>query len=434
MKSNILAIDHGTQSVRGLIFDPQGNLLAKSQIHIEPYYSRQPGWAEQDPNVFWQALCEACQTLWSTCDIPKDSIASVALTTQRATMLNVDEHGNPLRPAIVWLDQRRTENLKPIGGLWGAGFRLMNARDTVAYLQAEAEANWLRTFQPDIWQNTHKYLFLSGFLVHHLVGRFVDSVGSQVGYIPFDYKALDWSKSWDWKWQAVPVEQRKLPELVPQGEILGEITAEASEATGIPQGLPLIAAAADKSCEVLGSGGIHPHIGCISYGTAATLNTTHKKYVEVVPLIPPYPAAAPQRYSLEFMISRGYWMVNWFKNEFALREQRLAEEQGIIPEELFDELVAKVPPGSEGLILQPYWSPPPSKTRKPAVQSSDSTMCIPVPTFTGRSLKGLPTRYEMALNAPRNAARSRLLNCAWRVAAARVTPPCRLPQMYLVCR
>ena len=122
-------------------------------------------------------------------------------------MINVDQDGKPLRPAIVWLDQRRTQGLKPVGGLWGAAFKIAGASDTVAYLQAEAEANWISTHQPEIWASTHKYLFLSGFLTHRLTGRFVDSVACQVGYIPFDYKAQDWSKSWDWKWQAVPVKK-----------------------------------------------------------------------------------------------------------------------------------------------------------------------------------------------------------------------------------
>jgi len=77
----------------------------------------------------------------------------------------------------------------------------------------------------------------------------------------------------------------------------------------------------------------------------------------VVPLIPPYPSAVPGAYDLEVGIYRGYWMVNWFKNEFGLREEHLALERGIEPEELFDELVVKIPPGSQGLVLQPYWSP-----------------------------------------------------------------------------
>ena len=93
--------------------------------------------------------------------------------------------------------------------------------------------------------------------------------------------------------------------------------------TGLPAGLPLIASAADKACEVLGAGSLEPNVACLSYGTTATINTTHKKYIEIIPLIPPYPAAVPHAYNMELQIYRGYWMVSWFKQEFGLREQRI---------------------------------------------------------------------------------------------------------------
>jgi len=356
MPENLLAIDHGTQSVRALVFDPRGNLLHKSRVPIEPYYSTAPGLAEQDPEVFWNAVCQACQGLWAQ-GVDKSSLAAVSLTTQRSTVLNLDKDGKPLRPAIVWLDQRRTEGVKPVGGLWGLAFKLAGAAETVAYLQAEAEANWLQKHQPEVWAATHKYLLLSGYLTYRLTGRFVDSVGCQVGYIPFDYKKQDWEAAWGWKWQAVPVDKALLPDLVPVAAPLGVITPEAAAATGLPAGLSLIAAAADKATEALGAGCLEPHIACLSYGTTATINTTHKRYIEVIPLIPPYPAAAPGHYSFEIQIYRGYWMVTWFKQEFGLREQRLAAERGVEPEAMFDDLVRAVPPGSEGLVLQPYWSP-----------------------------------------------------------------------------
>lgn len=354
---NVLAIDNGTQSVRALLFDLRGNLLAKSRVRIEPYVSKAPGWAEQDPGVFWQAVCQACQALWQMPGVKKESVAGVALTTQRSTVINVDAEGNPLRPAIVWLDQRRTAGLKPVGGWWGLAFRLMGMTDTVSYLQAEAEANWLRTHQPEIWSRTHKYLFLSGYLTYRMTGRFADSVGCQVGYIPFDYKRQSWSRDYDWKWQAVPMSPDVLPELEPVAGVLGQITPEASSATGIPAGLPLIAAGADKACEVIGAGCLEPQIACLSYGTTATVNTTHRRYIEVIPLIPPYPAAVPNAYSLEIQVYRGYWMVSWFKREFGQYEQHMAKELGVDVESLFDDLVGTVPPGSLGLTLQPFWSP-----------------------------------------------------------------------------
>ncbi len=356
-KDLLLAIDNGTQSLKALVFDLEGQLLAREQIKFTPYYSENPGWAEQDPEVFWQALCQACQGIWSNHQIDKDRIAGVTLTTQRSTVVNVDKNGKPLRPAILWLDQRKTYGLPPVGGPWGVIFKLAGLTKTVAYLQAEAEANWIRTYQPEIWQNSHKYLLLSGYLTHKLVEKFVDSIGCQVAYIPFDYKRLRWSSKWDWKWRVLPFDPELLPEIMPPAQTLGTITTQAAKETGIPEGLPLIAAAADKACEVIGSGSLEPSIGCLSYGTTATINVTHKKYVEPIPLLPAYPSAVPEYHTVEVQVYRGYWMVNWFKEEFGHLEKQAARSQGVTPEALFDKLVDEIEPGSMGLMLQPYWTP-----------------------------------------------------------------------------
>jgi sugar (pentulose or hexulose) kinase len=354
----ILSIDNGTQSVRALLFDLHGNLVSKTQVHLTPpYYSEQPGWAEHKAEGYWQAVCVACQKLWSQTSIDKSQLAGVAVTTQRGTVVNVDRDGKPLRAAITWLDQRHTDQIPPISKWWQAAFKLARVDGTIDYFRREAEVNWIKAHQPDVWNKTHKVLLLSGYLNFCLSGRYADSVGSQVAYLPFDYKKHKWAGARDWKWQALAIRPDMLPELVNPGTIIGTVTALAAQQTGIPEGLPLVAAAADKACEVIGSGALEPHIGCLSYGTTATINTTTTKYLEVTPFIPPYPAAIPGAYSTEVQIFRGYWMVNWFKEQFGDREQALASEKGMEPEELFDRLVNAVPPGSMGLMLQPYWSP-----------------------------------------------------------------------------
>lgn len=353
----ILAIDNGTQSLRALLFDLQGNIIAKSQVMLEAYFSEQPGWAEHDVEEYWQALCKACQQLWQQTDIPKSAIKGVTVTTQRATMINLDKNGRPLRPAIVWLDQRRTDDVPPISGLWKTAFKLARVEGTINFFRGETEANWIKSNQPEIWAATDKYLMLSGYLNYRLCGRFIDSSGSQVGYIPFDYKGLNWAGKRDWKWQAMPVTRAMLPDLVAPGTVFSSISEEAALATGIPVGTPLVAAAADKACEVIGSGALEPHVGCLSYGTTATINTTRPRYLEVTPFIPPYPAAVPGFYSTEVQIFRGYWMVNWFKEQFGHLEKSVAANTGVAPESLFDDLVNSVPPGSMGLMLQPYWTP-----------------------------------------------------------------------------
>ena len=353
----ILAIDVGTQSVRALVFDAAGVLVAGARIPIEPYVSPHPGWAEQDPELYWRTLGEACRRVLAEPAVRRDAIVGLAVTSQRNTVVVTDGQGRPLRPAIVWLDQRRTRDLPFIGGVTGLAFRALGLRDTVGGFMADCEANWLRAHEPETWRSIAHYVLLGGFLVQRLTGRWVDSTASQVGYLPFDFKAQQWAKPGDWKWTAAPLDPAWLPELVPPTGRLGELTAAAALATGLPVGLPVIAAAADKACEVLGSGALTPDTASVSYGTTATINTTTPRYIEPIRFVPAYPAAVPGEWTTEIQIYRGYWMVEWFKREFGGREVTDAAARGIEPEVLFDDLVRAVPAGSMGLTLQPYWSP-----------------------------------------------------------------------------
>jgi sugar (pentulose or hexulose) kinase len=353
----LLAIDNGTQSVRALLFDSEGQLLARSQVSIEAYISREPGWAEQDPGYFWQSLCAACRGLWDQPGVDRTRIRAVALTTQRATVINLDRDGEPLRPAIVWLDQRRVASPPPMGGVFEKLIRLAGQGGTLDYLRSQAECNWIAIEQPQIREATHKFLLLSGFHTWKLCGRFVDALGAQAGFIPFDARRFRWPGAADWRWRAMALRREQLPDLVAAGAELGRITAEAARETGIPEGLPLIAAGADKACEVLGSGCLDPRTGALSFGTTATFNTCNTRYVEALPMIPPYPAAIPGAWNTEIMVQRGFWMLQWFLREFGLREEQEARLRGLPPQQLLDALLAETPPGAMGLTLQPYWSP-----------------------------------------------------------------------------
>ena len=281
----------------------------------------------------------------------------VSLTCQRTTVINLDKDGKPLRPAILWLDQRKAGIGKriPPWVRWGLG--LIRRRAFIENLVRECKSNWIQEHEPEIWEKTDKFLFLSGFLTHRLTGEYRDSSGNMVGYLPFDYKKQQWPRPEDFKWKIFPMDPSVLPVLVKPGALLGHVTPEATRQTGIPEGLPVIAAGTDKSCEVLGTACLTPDTACLSYGTTATLNTANDKYVQIRPFSPAYPCAVPDAYNTEVMVYRGFWLVSWFKEQFGLREMQLASQRNMAPEALFDELIKDIPPGSMGLTLQPYWSP-----------------------------------------------------------------------------
>lgn len=354
---HLLALDVGTQSVRALLFDPRGTLVAMGRVAVEPYVAPNPGWAEQDPEVWWNAIGEACRRLWADPAARPDAVAGVALTTQRVTIVVSDEDGKPLRPAIVWLDQRQTDDLAPIGGAWGLAFRAARVRETVARFQADCEANWIERYEPGVWRRIRRYGVLSSWLTARFVGRWVDSSAAQVGYLPFDFRRSRWAGRLDWKWQVAPFDRAWLPELVDPTEPLGELTSEGAAHLGVAPGIPMIASAGDKQAEALGAGAVTADVAALSFGTTATIGTTHRKYLEAIPLVPPYPAAFPGAWLVELQVLRGFWMVEWFKREFGADEIARGAALDVPPEALFEDLLAASPPGAMGLVLQPYWMP-----------------------------------------------------------------------------
>jgi len=353
----ILAIDCGTQSLRALLFSPTGDLLAKAQEMYAPYVSLQPGWAEQDPEIYWSALCKACSRLKRDHHDLFVRIAGVGLTSQRNSMINVDRNGACLRPAIIWLDQRKARPPFAARGLLKKGLRLIKMDDFVAGIQSEGKCNWIRQQQPRIWQATYKYLQVSGYLNYRLTGRFADSTASQIGHLPFNYKKMRWSRRLELGARLFPVEREKLPELVMPGDALGAVTPQVADQTGVPAGVPVIACGSDKGCETLGSGIIDQKTASLSFGTTATVQTTSRKYFEPIRFMPPYPAPLPGHYNPEVEIFRGYWMITWYKNEFAYQEVLEARDKGVAAEEILDRLLVQTPPGAMGLMVQPYWGP-----------------------------------------------------------------------------
>ncbi len=357
-EERILSIDCGTQSVRAIIFDNKGNPTAGNKIEIKPYFSKKPGWAEQDPEVYWQSACRAMRSVKESNPREWEKIVAIVVTTLRATQVFLDKNGEVIRPSILWLDQRKAKCENPLRFFDKIMFSLISMKRTVEIIRRQSPANWMKENEPQLWDKTYKYMLVSGFFNYKLTGKFVDSVASQIGLLPFDYKNQRWEESKNsWRWYVFGVEKEKLYDLVKAGSIIGGITKKAAEETGLKEGLPVIAGGSDKGCETLGNGCMDPTSANLSFGTTTTIQITSPNYFEPLKFMPPYPAVIPGNYNPEIEVFRGYWMITWFKKEFAQKEMEEAAEKHISAEELLNKKLNKIPPGSQGLILQPYWGP-----------------------------------------------------------------------------
>lgn len=352
----VLSIDCGTQSVRALAFDAAGSLRAASKVEYEPYFSSQPGWAEQDPELWSRSMVAACRGLLAGSPGIEKRIGAIAVTTQRDSMVCLGHDGMPIRPAILWLDSRKAPVLYHPDPLTRLGLALVGMEEAVRKTQQSGACNWMRTYEPEVWARTHAFVQVSGFINHRLTGELVDSVASQIGHMPFDYRNQRWAPAGHLNARMFPVERDKLPRLSPAGTVLGRLTASAARETGLPAGLPVVAAGSDKGCETIGVGVVDESSASLSFGTTATVQTTSRRYLEPLAFMPSYPAPIAGRFNPEVEIFRGYWMISWFKNQFAYQEVMEAQARGIPAEAMLDELLRSTEPGSHGLMMQPYWT------------------------------------------------------------------------------
>lgn len=349
----ILAVDVGTQSVRAIVFNRVGDQIASARTISKPYYSLQPGWAEVPAEQFWD---DTCYVLREVVDQLGDDIARVkamTITANRDNMIPLDENNQPLRDWLTWIDVRRTPEIIPILK------RTLKGNDKLIYLLKKpffdmiaprSKYNWIRVHEPNIYAKAKTYVTITGLLTYRLCGVFNDSLGMQVGYMPYEAKKQDWYKV-PAVYKILGVRRDQLDNIFPPGTKLGEITEKASKMTSLPVGLPLIAAAGDKMCEILGAGVFGPKQATISYGTMATIGTTITRYVEDSKLkFYTFPSCIPDAWNPEYNIYRGYWLITWFCKQYS-------KEQGM-PEFLnkMNKLAAEVPPGSNGLFVFPFWT------------------------------------------------------------------------------
>ena len=353
----LITIDYGTQSVRALVFDSNGQLITKSMRQVIPYNVPELGWAEQDANYCWQQVCEVLKQLWRESNITPSQIIGISLTTQRNCVIHLDREYRPLRPIIMWPDNRRAHKLPPFSPWWKVAFGVIGMTRRLNYFQGESECNWVVEHQPDVAEKTDKIGFLSAWLNYKLSGVLADSVASQVGYLPFNYKKRKWGMPWAWQWEAIDVTRNQMIDVIEPGEVLGQINEQAHAETGLTAGTPIISAGADKACETLTSGTASPNIASISLGTAATVSITQQEYKEAYRYLPAYPSLVEKSFINEIILQRGFWLLSHFIEQYGQEDVQEAQRLGIKTEEFICRKIVDILPGCNGLVVQPFWAP-----------------------------------------------------------------------------
>ena len=234
MRELILAHDLGTTGNKATLFDAAGHMLASVFVGYDTAYP-QAGWAEQDPADWWRAVCLSSQQLLERVGPPGAEIAVLSFSGEMMSCLPVDDGGRPLRTAIIWADQRADGEAAMLVDRVGAErtYQITGHRASASY--TAAKLLWVRAHQPEIYARTHKVLQAKDYAAYRLTGVYATDYSDASGTNLFDLRARRWSEE---MLGALEIPAEMLPPAHPSATVIGCVTREAAESTGLAEGTP----------------------------------------------------------------------------------------------------------------------------------------------------------------------------------------------------
>ena len=332
----ILAHDIGTTGNKASLFDDQGRLVASHTEHYPVHYA-QAGWAEQDPIEWWRAVTTSTRTLLAGARVDPAGIAAVTFSGQMMGIVPIDADGQPLRSAIIWADQRAVEEAETIATRCGPDnvYRRTGHRVSPAYLAAKIL--WVKQHQADLYRQARKFLCAKDFIAFKLTGRCATDYSDASGSNLFDLTQRAWSTELI---DAIGLDAELLPEVHASTEVLGEVTREASEATGLQIGAPVVIGGGDGACATAGAGVIAPGDAYCNIGSSAWIS-----FASAAPLFDPQ----QRTFTFHHLHPRLFTPMGTMQAAGGARDW-LAHLIGTAT----DEEMAHVPPGCDGVLFLPY--------------------------------------------------------------------------------
>ena len=338
----VIGIDSSTTATKAVVWDRDGRAVAEGRAEFALALPR-PGWHEQDPEDWWRSCVAAVTQALESGD--GADIEALCVTHQRETFACLDEQGRPVRPAIVWMDVRATDQVAALGS--EEIHRLTGKPpDTTPALY---KLLWVREHEPETLERTRWVVDVHAFLVHRLTGvwRTTTACADPLGLI--DMQRGDWS---DDLLARVGLARERVPALVAPGEVIGELSPAAAERLGLAAGLPVVGGAGDGQAAGLGANATRPGHAYVNLGTAVVAGTMTEDYAWHR-AFRTLTGAVPGTYLLETLLQGGTYTVNWFLDRIAVLDAP-GLGLGLRDVDVLETAAARLGPGSEGLLLVPY--------------------------------------------------------------------------------
>lgn len=345
----LLGIDVGTTGARALLVSPTGGVRGAAS-HDYRMATPAPGWAEQDPVDWVAGVMRAAREALIAAGQP--NVLAIGLTGQMHSLVLLDAHGQVVRPAILWCDQRTTAQCRQITAIVGAK-RLIELTCNPALEGFTApKILWVREHEPDAYSRTRQALLPKDYLRFVLTGDFVTDASDASGTLLLDVRHRRWSTE---MLAALDIPATWLPEVVESPVTTGRLTASMAAELGLPAGTPVVAGGGDQAAGGVGNGVVRPGIVSATIGTSGVV-FAHSAAVTLDPggRVHTFCHAVPDAWHIMGVTQGAGLSLRWWREQFAAAETATAQRLGTDPYTLITAEAATAPAGADGLHWLPY--------------------------------------------------------------------------------
>lgn len=382
----VLGIDMGTGGARVGIFDLKGNPIIFCGENY-PLYTPSSGRAEQAPDEWWEAVCKASRKAISTSGINPSCIKGMSLDTTCCTVLLSGDDMEPLRPAILWMDVRASEQAKRI---FESGHDALkyNGYGMVSAECLPAKALWIKENEPELWHKSTRFYECTDWLTHKLTGEYAASINCASAR--WYYNAHEGGYPVDF-YKKIGLEDlvEKLPKrVVPMGEVVGKLTKQAADELGLKEGIPVGEGGADAFVGVIGLNAVQPGKMALITGSSHLHIAQVRESIHVRGIWGSYPDCIVKGLQMTEggQTSTGS-IIEWFVKNLCGTVKENALEEGVSVYDLLNRDAERLPVGAEGLLALDFFQ----GNRTPYVDPDVRGM------FYGLSLNHTPAHMYRAI-------------------------------------
>jgi len=345
-----IGLDIGTTSTIGILIAPPGKVLASAARPVT-FSSPHPGWAEEDPNQWWQNVCSIVPELIEKSGIKAKNICGVGVAGMLPAVILLDKDDNILRPSIQQSDGRCAEQVAELASELDENDFVKKAGNGINQQLVAAKLRWIKRYEPEIFNRIMTVFGSYDFINWKLCG--VKSIEQnwalEAGFV--DLKSNELSNDLI---ALAHVARSVIPPKTASHQVLGHITRQAAAASGLPPGIPVIGGAADHIASAYAAGIVNPGDVLLKFGGSTDIMIATKT------------ARPDKRMFLDYHLLKGLYMpngcmasggsaLNWFAQNFAGGEKEAAKAKGISLHQHLDQIAAKVPAGAGGVQIIPYF-------------------------------------------------------------------------------